>query len=264
MIKIIGKIGKSFNNSIVFLLEIFGIIGLFFNKFYLIFKFKFRYFSIFLQSFLEFVYYIGIRTLYVTSIISFLVGIFFTIQFADYININNIAFFAKMITIILIREIGPIVSGIILILRAQSFIGIRLSLMQNFGELEVLKTLGINPIVSILIPLILAFMVSLTGIILYFDFLTIFTSFLVLELLNAKITFVEFFESILDQITMLEIAATISKALLGGVIFGVINIYFSQKATDKLSFISSSVANTLTQSFIIFIILNFIISLMVY
>ena len=266
MIRFIGLVGYWFNNFLISFIEIFSIIALFIRYFPLSLSSKYHNRAIFFESFLNAVYQTGIRTLYVTSIISILFGLFISLQIINYvnININNLEAFVNLLIIFVIHEIGPLVSGIILILRATSFIAVRLSLMEVNDEYEVLKSFGINPIVFIVTPILSAFPLSLLAIIFYFDFLSISASYFILFIQNNTIEFGYFWKILLLKIGNIEIVITLLKAMIGGILIGAISILFSQKVEKKFSKIANSVATSITSATIVFIIINFVISLIGY
>lgn len=266
MIKFIGIIGYWFNSFLLYIIKIFSVVALFIRYLPLSFSSKFRYRYIFFESFLNAIYQTGIRTLYVTSVISILFGIFLSLQIIDYVNINenNLQLFIHMLIIFIIREIGPLVSGIILILRASSYICVRLSLMSVRKEDEVIMSLGINPIIFILTPILLAFPLSLFAIIFYFDFLSISTSYFMLYIQNSTIEFNSFWKTLFLKIGYLEIVLTLLKAFIGGIFIGAITIYFSQTTKERLSMVANSVSNAVTSSTIVFIVIDFAISIIGY
>ena len=266
MINFIGLIGNKFNNAIKDIIHIILLIALFIKFLPKSFSKKNQTRYIFFKSFLDSIYQTGIRTLYVTSVLSILFGTFISLQIIKYfsINENNISIFADFLIIFIIREIAPLISGLILILRAGSFITIKLSLMEVRKEYEILKTFGIDPIIYILTPTLLSFPLALLAIIVYFDFVSISISYFVLYMNISNIEFKVFWDTLLIKIENSEIYITLLKAIIGGLLIGAINIYFSQKVMTKLSKVPNVTSTAITSSTIIFIVINFIISLIGY
>jgi len=261
----ISKIGHVFNEFISNILGIIGILGIITNNFTSIFRRKYGNLYIFLENFLDFIYLIAIKTFYTTSILSMFIGVFFILQISNYITITsaNITLIANLMVAIIIRELGPLLSGIILIIKIQSYFSIRYSLMSNNKEFDIFKSLGINIYISKLIPFVLAFSLSLLTIIFYFDLLVVCFSYLVLLMQGIDITFINFTNLIIDKLTILEVSVTLLKGLVGGILLGLITIYFSTK-TDRLSYVSSTVSSILTYSIVLFIMINFSFSLLLY
>ncbi|MEA2018138.1 MAG: ABC transporter permease [Campylobacterota bacterium] len=263
--QLINKIGKSFNDFIGNIFGIIGFFGIILNNFTHVFLRKNRYINLFIESFLDFIHLIAIKAFYTTSILSVLIGVFLILQMSNYFNISssNIDIVIELIVVIIIRELGPLLSGIILIIKVQSFFSIRYSLMRNNKEFEILRSLGINIYITKLIPFVLAFSISLLTTIFYFDLLVVIFSYLVLLIKGIDISFIKFLELIIDKLSIIEVSVTLLKGLVGGLILGVVTIYFATKV-DKLSIISSTVSSILTYSIILFIMINFSFSLLLY
>ena len=261
----ISRLGKIFNELIGNIIGIIGVFGLILNNFRLIFHKEYNYFYIFLENFLNFIYLIAVKTFYITSILSMIIGIFFIMQISNYLIITsaNIAIVINLIVTVIIRELGPLLSGIILIIKVQSYFSIRYSLMSNNKEFAILKSFGINIYISKLIPFVLAFSLSLLMIIFYFDLLVIVFSYLILMVKGIDISFISYFELIMSKLSILEVSVTILKGLIGGIILGVITIYFATK-TDKLSNVSLRVSSILTYSIVLFIMINILFTLLLY
>ena len=70
--------------------------------------------------------------------------------------------------------------------------------------------------------------------------------------------------SILDQITLNEVAINAVKAVLGGMVIGVISIHFGARATDSFDDVSMAISNSTTSQLMIFFVINVALSLLAY
>ena len=112
-------------------------------------------------------------------------------------------------------------------------------------EFQVLYSLGINPVYMFLLPVFFAFPISLLLMFVYFDVVCIISAYVVIAVSdNNPVSFLTFVLSILDQITINEIAINAVKAILGGIVIGVISIHFGARATDSFDEVSSAISNS--------------------
>ncbi|HKI74596.1 MAG TPA: ABC transporter permease, partial [Pseudomonadales bacterium] len=132
-------------------------------------------------------------------------------------------------------------------------------------EFQVLHGLGINPVYMFLLPVFFAFPISLLLMFIYFDFICILSAYAMILLTDpSSVSFMHFLTSILDQISWNEIAINTVKALLGGMVIGVISIHFGAKATHSFEEVSEAISNSTTSQLMAFFLINVVLSLLAY
>jgi phospholipid/cholesterol/gamma-HCH transport system permease protein len=78
------------------------------------------------------------------------------------------------------------------------------------------------------------------------------------------VSLLPFVASILDQVVLNEVAVNLVKAVLGGMLIGVISIYFGARATDSYEDVSDAIAKSTTSQLLVFFFLNVMLSLLAY
>jgi len=131
-------------------------------------------------------------------------------------------------------------------------------------EFQVLDGLGINPVFLFLLPVFFAFPLSLLLLFIYFDFICILSSYVFIWLSDPGISFSIFLGNILQQITLNEFAINAVKAILGGMVIGVISIHFGARATDSFDDVSEAISNSTTSQLMAFFLINVVLSLLAY
>lgn len=109
------------------------------------------------NNFLSNINEIGLKSLPVFALIMFFLGIVITFQGAY--QLTNFAaelYVVDFLALSVFRELGPILTGIIIASRTGSAITAQIGTMKNNDELTMLSLMGLNPVKFILLPKILA------------------------------------------------------------------------------------------------------------
>jgi phospholipid/cholesterol/gamma-HCH transport system permease protein len=114
---------------------------------------------------------VGPRALLIVSVISFLVGLILAYLGADQLRmVGAQIFIADLVAIGMVREIGALMTGIIIAGRTGSAFAAKLGTMQVNEEIDAFRTLGISPIDFLVLPRILALMLMVPLLTLYSGF----------------------------------------------------------------------------------------------
>lgn len=116
----------------------------------------------------------GPRALLIVSVISFLVGLILAYLGADQLRmVGAQIFIADLVAIGMVREIGALMTGVIIAGRTGSAFAAKLGTMQVNEEIDAFRTLGISPIDFLVLPRVLALMLMVPLLTLYASFVGI-------------------------------------------------------------------------------------------
>lgn len=116
----------------------------------------------------------GVRALPIVSLIAVLVGLI--IAFVGSVQLNRFGagiFTADMVAIAMLREMGALMTAIIMAGRTGAAFAAELATMQVNEEIDALATLGIDPIEYLVVPRVLALSLMLPLLCLYANFMGI-------------------------------------------------------------------------------------------
>lgn len=101
----------------------------------------------------EQMYQIGFNALGIVCLLSLLIGVVLALQAAMQLkDYGGDVFLAPMIGIIMVREMGPLMTAIILAGRTGSAVTAEIATMGVQEEIDALTTMGVNPIQYIVVP----------------------------------------------------------------------------------------------------------------
>ncbi len=157
---------------------------------------------------------VGPRALIIVSVISFLVGLILAYLGADQLRLVGAQIFiADLVAIGMVREVGALMTGIIIAGRTGSAFAAQLGTMQVNEEIDAFRTLGISPIDFLVLPRMLALILMVPLLTLYSGFVGMLAGLLV----STSIFDIGMFEYYNETIRALELKHFIVGLCKGGV-----------------------------------------------
>jgi len=145
---------------------------------------------------------VGPRGLGIVSVISFLVGVILAYLGADQLRLVGAQIFiADLVAIGMVREIGALMTGIIIAGRTGAAFAAQLGTMQVNEEIDALRTMGIPPVDFLVLPRILALMIMVPLLTLYAGFVGMLAGLLI----SVTIFDISFFEYYTETLRALEL-----------------------------------------------------------
>ena len=221
--------------------------------------------GIFMALFYRQIYNTGVRALYINGAVGVLIGTLLISRLFDYIPKQVLEEqFGYLFMVIVFRELGPLISGVILIARSATSITAEIGYLRLRREFQVLNGLGISPVFLFLLPVFFAFPLSLLLMFIYFDLVVFLSSYAMIWLADPSADFFALLSAILNQISLNEIAINGLKAVLGGMMIGVISIHFGAKVENSFTEVSDAISNSTTTQLMVFFVINILLSILAY
>ena len=105
---------------------------------------------------------IGVRALPMAALTSFSIGLTMAMQGAGALRkMGGVAFVPDLVTLSLLRELGPLIVAVIVIGRSGSAVTAELGTMKVSEEIEALEVMAINPIRFLVVPRFIAMLIML-------------------------------------------------------------------------------------------------------
>ena len=167
-------------------------------------------------------------------------------------------FLGNLLVIIIARELGPLVTALIVVSRSGSAIATEIATQKQQREILALEVLGIDTTLYIVFPRIIASIISIFSLIIIFDMVGFFGGYL-LSLTTVYIPPDIFFQSLLDSFTTADLVGTLIKSFLYGMLIPVICCYYGFKPESDFQvpiFVSKAVVRTLVVIFIVNVLVS--------
>ena len=211
------KIIQSFKK---FLLEI-GDISYFAGRFFKeVFNHPFEF-----REFLRQCYYMGNRSLLLVAVTGFIIGLVFDLQSRPTLQqFGAVSWIPSMVSISIIREIGPIITALVCAGRIGSGIGAELGSMRVTEQIDAMEVSGTNPFKYLVVTRILATTLMLPVLVFFGDAVAIFGSYLV-ESLKGNVSFLLYFNQVFSAAEFSDLIPATIKSFFFGFAIGLVGCF---------------------------------------
>jgi phospholipid/cholesterol/gamma-HCH transport system permease protein len=118
-----------------------------------------------------------------------------------------------------IRELGPLVTVVVVVARSVSAIASELSSMKANGEIEGLRAVGVSPLSYLVVPRVLSGAISTLLLAIHFVWISFGVGFVVAQFF-VNMPFDRFFENVITNVSILDITIFVVKTFsLGSLVF---------------------------------------------
>ncbi|HPC38251.1 MAG TPA: ABC transporter permease [Exilispira sp.] len=219
--------------------------------------------SIINKNFFNQVYFTGNLALRLISIVALALGAVTVIQvFTQLSKIGGQEFIGEILKIVIIRELGPLITAFIVISRSSTAIASEIGNMVVSNQVDALEMMGIDPLTFIIFPRIMGVTFALIILTICFDAIAIIGGFLV-SFITIGLSFDIFFNYIMSTITFADIFSSLLKSMLFGLFISAIPIYNGFQVKSSTT-IPVATTKTVMECIIFTIIFDIIITILIY
>ncbi len=195
----------------------------------------------------------GPAALPIVGLVNFLVGMI--IAFIGAIQLERFAaeiYVANLVGIGVVREMGPMMTAIILAGRTSAAFAAQLGTMQVNEEISAFRTMGIPPVQFLVLPRVLALVAMVPLLTLYADVIGIFGG-AVVALLKLHLSLTLFYEQLVGAVTVIDWIGGLIKAVVFGVIIVLSGCLRGMQAARNASAVGRAATSAVVTS-IVFVI----------
>ena len=157
----------------------------------------------------------------VTMGVGFLLGVILAFQSAAALEMFGVkVFIADLLAIALFRELGPIITAVILAGRSGSAFAAEIGTMKVNEELDALTTMGLPPVRFLVLPRVLAAALAMPVLTIFSELIGLLGGAIVLSIMDIPTQV--FWRHVMTTTTVFMIALGLVKSVLFGVLIGII------------------------------------------
>jgi phospholipid/cholesterol/gamma-HCH transport system permease protein len=169
----------------------------------------------------------------------------------------------KLMVILVVREMGPMITALLVILRSATSVTIELGYMGVLNEIKSLEMAGVDPIRFICLPRLIGITSAILSLFIVFDLFAILGGYMIVWIFTyAPVG--SFFNQIIKAITATDIIVGMIKALCFGVAITVTSLYHGFQTLNRITDIPPATSRAAIECFFYCIIINVFISLLFY
>ncbi|MEE9412618.1 MAG: ABC transporter permease [Methylococcales bacterium] len=196
----------------------------------------------------------GPRALGIVALISILVGLI--LAFVGSIQLHMFGaeiYIANLVGLGMFREMGAMMTGIIMAGRTGATFAAQLGAMQANGEIDALKTMGISPMGYLILPRTLALVLMMPLLCVYSDMLGIFGGFLV-GVLMLDLMPVEYLNQTMGALNLTHFSVGIFKAFVFGFLIAFAGCFRGMHSGNSASAVGSATTSAVVTAIVLIVI----------
>lgn len=205
----------------------------------------------------------GVEAFWLVSLIGLLCGVTIVIQAtANLPRIGAGEYFGRILAIVVIRELGPFFTAIVVIGRSGAALAAYIGNMRVDREIDALEMMGIDPVHFLVMPAFIGMVVSMVCLNIYFDVIAVLGGVLVGKL-TVDIPFAIFVEKVVAALSAQELFWSLLKSVIFGIAVCIISCYRGLNVTNVRE-VPRAVHRSVVGSMIATILVNIVFTIMFY
>lgn len=195
------------------------------------------------REFLKQCYNMGNKSFFLVAVTGFILGLVFTLQTRPTLmEFGAVSWMPSMISISIVREIGPVIIALICAGRIGSGIGAELGSMKVTEQIDAMEVSGTNPFKFLVVTRILATTLMLPLLVILGDFIALMGS-AIIENIKGNVSFQLYFNQVFEALEFSDIIPATVKTFFFGFAIGLVGCfkgYNSKKGTAGVGKASNS------------------------
>jgi phospholipid/cholesterol/gamma-HCH transport system permease protein len=205
---------------------------------------------------------IGVNSVPIVGIISFFVGLIIAMQAAYQLaRFGATIYVADLVGVSVTRELGPLITAIIIAGRSGSAIAAEIGTMKVSEEIDALSTMALNPIGFLIVPRTLAMIVVVPCLTILSDFLGIAGGF-VLAVFNLKLPFIAYFNQTATAILFKDFLTGLVKSFFFAIIIAQIGAYQGFSVQGGAEGVGKSTTASVVSSIFLIIVADLVFTML--
>lgn len=207
---------------------------------------------------------VGVRSIFIISLVSGCVGLILALQMAPPLDeFGRKDAVANITAVAVFRELGPLIAAIVLTGFAGAAIAAEIGTMVVGEEIEALEAHALNPIRFLVLPRVIATVISMTALAVISDLVAIAAAWAI-AVTALGIPSQLFIDNTLDQLKRIDYLTGIGKATVFGLLIGIIACSNGLRVTGGAAGVGKATTGTVVQSVVSIIIADLIFTAIFY
>ncbi len=257
MYQLAGTIGRKTLISINHLLNLFAFI---YRMLGLLFRPPTTGKAIVRRITLEQLYFTAVQALPIIVPAALIIGSMLIIQFTKFQGQYDLG---KITVLLIMREIGPVVTALLVILRSATAVTIETGYMKVLHEVDALEMAGLDPLWVVCLPRLIGITTAILSLFIVFDLVAILGGYAVVWIISY-IPMGNFLQQIAKAITVADIVVGIIKATCFGIAITATCLHHGFGIRKLITGIPVATSRASVESFFFCLVINVIISILFY
>ena len=206
------------------------------------------------------VFQLGVKSFVIVAVAALAVGLVMAIQFGfGLARFGAKLYVPKIVTISIVRELGPIFTALMLAGRVGAGITSEVGSMKVTQQLDAIRALGTDPIQRIVTPKIIACTLAAPLLTIIADMLGIFGG-LLISSTNLDVSAYDYFFKSFEIVTGRDVAGGVFKALIFGFIIGATGCYYGLKTSGGTQGVGLATTRSVVAASVLVVVADFVLT----
>jgi phospholipid/cholesterol/gamma-HCH transport system permease protein len=198
----------------------------------------------------------GLQALGLVSLIALLLGAIIIVEgHSVLVAVGQTEWIYKVLISALVRDLGPVIVGFIIIARSGTAISTELGNMVVNQECDALTVMGISPISYLVVPRVIGVLTSMILLSIYFIVIGFFGGYLVANMF-LPLPFADFVDSLTRELTPADLVSMLFKVVVSGFFIAVISCYYGLSVRRSFTNVPQRAIKAVGRSIIAVCIIN--------
>ncbi len=207
---------------------------------------------------------VGVRSIAIICLVSAAVGLILSLQMAPPLDeLGQKDKLANIIGVAVLRELGPLISAIVLTGYAGAAITAEIGTMVVGEEIEALEAHALNPVRFLVVPRVFATCTCMGALGVFASLVSIGAS-IGVSILVIDLPFVIYWENLLSQVKVVDFLTGVAKSLVFGLLIGVIACLNGLRVTGGAAGVGAATTRTVVESVVAVVIADLVFTAMFY
>jgi phospholipid/cholesterol/gamma-HCH transport system permease protein len=207
------------------------------------------------------VYFTGLEAFRIILVISLIIGTVAITQIISIAGSGSLSLIGKVMVWTIVRELGPLLTAIIVVARSGTAIAAEISQMKIGGELDYLASLGIPAENYLIMPRILGVGSAVLMLTVYFEIAAVLGGFTVASL-GWRVPWEQYAQGVFSVLTISELAASLLKSALFGLCIAAICCRQGLNVGRSVTQIPQAATRAVMQSLFVLFVIDGIVALL--
>ena len=196
----------------------------------------------------------------IVMMICFLMGVILAFQGVSQMGRFGLSIYtADLVAFAIVRELGPLMVGIICIGRAGSAYAAELATMKVTEEIDAMNTMGIKPERFLVIPKIIALVIVMPMLVIIGDIVGIFGGILI-GIIMTNLSFVEYYNRTINSLIPENVLETLIKGFAFAIIIALIGAFKGFESDNDAKGVGKATTSSVVAGIFLIIVIDFFIT----
>jgi phospholipid/cholesterol/gamma-HCH transport system permease protein len=199
----------------------------------------------------------GLRLLPMVMFLAFALGLVIIGQTVSMLNrVGATEFLGTVMATVVVRELGPLLTALIVVSRAGTANVVELGTARALGEVEALEVMGIDPIHYLVVPRMIAMALSVFALTIYFILGALISGYLWAFLQDVPLPPADYFRQLAASLRWIDFVVLGLKTFFFGVSIAIVTCYHGLARMLRLEEISRATVRAVAQTVVVCVLID--------